>query len=302
MTDVEDPTMPMAGDMTRRAFVAVTAGLATATAGGVTQALADAPKLGGFHSPLVAEDDPALTTSHPDLKTPDGVTSAYAAYSKTATPESAGVVVIQHVWGVDAQIRDVVRRFAKEGYVAIAPDLYSGMGAPSGDTATDFSLFVPFAQKLDPNRVQRCVSGAFAWIAHRAAPKSAAGPKVGVTGFCMGGAIALKTASVNPRFSAAAVWYGRIRPAGTATGTPDAALDYTDTISMPLLGSYGGRDTGIPVADVLELRKRLNVPNDIKIYDEAGHAFFDDQRASYVPSAAVDAWKRTLNWFSTYLS
>jgi carboxymethylenebutenolidase len=80
------------------------------------------------------------------------------------------------------------------------------------------------------------------------------------------------------------------------------SLAYAGGIKMPLCGSWGARDTSIPSADVGALRTRLTVPNDLKVYDEAGHAFFDDTRPSYVAMAAADAWTRTLRWFGTYLA
>src|SRR5438270_222892 len=141
------------------------------------------------------------------------------------------------------------------------------------------------------------------WIRVRAGVDSEVRPpKVGVAGFCMGGAMALRASVGSPQFDAAAVWYGKIRQGQSADGPPtDIALDYAASVRMPLLGSYGARDTSIPAGDVRALRERLKVPNDLKVYDEAGHAFFDDQRKSYVASAALDAWARTLAWLAKFL-
>src|SRR5579859_6131240 len=144
--DVEDPTAPMDANLSRRAFVAMSAGAAAVTTIHAAAA-ADVP-LGRFHPPLVPEDDPALIVERPRLDRPDGAIDAYAARPCDAGPSTPGVVVVQHVWGVDAQIRDVVRRFAKAGYVTIAPDLYGRLKPPNGDAATDFTLFSPLAQKL----------------------------------------------------------------------------------------------------------------------------------------------------------
>ena len=125
----------------------------------------------------------------------------------------------------------------------------------------------------------------------------------------MGGAIALRQTVNNAKtFAAASVFYGDVRY-GTSGDTNGAitpiALDYADEIGMPLMGSYGSRDTSISPADVRALDAKLdalNKPRDIRIYDEAGHAFFDDTRASYVANAATDAWTRTLAWFKQYLT
>jgi|SRR5437588_8772229 len=304
MPEPTDPTANMDLHLSRRAFVALSTGAAVA-AGAATAAptLAAGPELGQFHPPLVAEDDPDIEVVRPKLDRPDGAIDAYAAAPKHAASATPGVVVVQAIWGVDTQIRDVVRRFAKAGYVAIVPDLYGRLSPPNGDLATDFSTFSPLAQKLVDAQVDGDVVAGATWIRNRAGVDSEVRPpKVGVTGFCMGGAIALRASVDSPQFDAAAVWYGKIRQGQSADGPPtDIALDYAASVRMPLLGSYGARDTSIPAGDVRALRERLKVPNDLKVYDEAGHAFFDDQRKSYVASAALDAWARTLAWFAKYL-
>ncbi len=288
--------------MSRTVFVGLSAG-ALAAGGSMTRPLADEPALGAPHPPLVAEDDPAIDVLRPDLNSDGTAIAAYAAMPRETSAGTPGVVVVQHVWGVDAQIRDVVRRLAKNGYLAVAPDLYARSHAPSGDGVTDYTIFRPFSQALVADQVDSDIRSACTWIRARAGKgPSDRPPKVGVTGFCMGGAIALRVASDSPQFDAAAIWYGKVRQApADPNAPPDAALAYIDTIKIPVCGNYGGRDTSIPVDDVRELQHRLTVPNDIKIYPEAGHAFFDDTRPSYVASAAADAWARTLAWFTKYL-
>ena len=297
-----DPNRATAPEMTRAAFVNVSAGLFTAT-GIPTPAAGVQTPLGAPHAPIVAEDDPALEIERPTLQSAGASIDAYAAIPKDAVPDAPGIVLVQHIWGVDAQIRDVVRRFAKQGYVTIAPDLYARGHAPNGDGATDYTLFRPFAQALVDSEVDDDLRAGCAWIRARAGrPASGRPPKVAIAGFCMGGAIALREASVSPQFDAAAIWYGRVRQNTSAAQTsPDAALAYIDEIAIPICGSYGGRDTSIPVEDVDELRRRLKTPNDIKVYPEAGHAFFDDTRPSYVATAAADSWTRVLAWFAKYL-
>lgn len=297
-TNEIDPNHSTAAELSRTAFV----GLSSAALAGAASASALAqPELGKPHPPLVAEDDPAITAATVKLTRPDGNISACTATPKDATTSTPGVVVVLHIWGVDANIRDIVRRFAKAGYVTIAPDLYGRMGAPNGDNATDSSLFRPFASKLDSKQVDGDIRAAAQWI--RSAHPDA---KIGVTGFCMGGRIALRqTIDNSDILTAGAIWYGAVR--GVIGGPSDntipieAALAYTDQIHIPIEGNYGERDTGILAADVREFQKRLRVPNDIRIYPEAGHAFFDDTRASYVPSAAENAWTRTLAFFAKYL-
>ena len=304
MSDPIDPTRATASAFNRRAFVGLSAG-ATAYASTLAAALAAGDDFGKPHPPIVAEDDPAIAVGRPQIHNGARTLDAYYASPKSAGPATPAVVVVQHIWGVDAQIRDVVRRFAKEGYIALAPDLYTGLGAPSGDGLTDYKVFVPSAQKLNDATVDSDLVAAAAFVRNGSGGKR---EKIGVTGFCMGGSIALRQAVDSAStFDAAAVFYGKVRydTAGNNDGPIAAmALAYADEIGTPLLGSWGARDTGILAADVKALEARLTdlkKPHDIKVYDEAGHGFFDDTRASYVPSAAADAWTRTLAWFGTHL-
>jgi carboxymethylenebutenolidase len=301
MADLTDPTIPMDDSLSRRAFVALSA--VAAAAASAAPALASDSALGQTHPPLVAEDDPDIVVERPHLDRPGGAIDAYAAYPRGAVKTTPGVVVVQHVWGVDTSIRDVIRRFAKAGYVSVAPNLYSRLDAPSGDGATDFAPFSAVSQKLVDDQVDGDIVAGAVWIRNRAGlGPDVRPPKVGVNGFCMGGSIALRATVDSPQFDAAAVWYGKIRQATNVEGhATDISLGYADNVLMPIVGSFGGRDSSIPADDIRALHARLTVPNDLKIYDEAGHAFFDDQRKSYVASAATDGWNRTLAWFAKYL-
>ncbi|HEY7982021.1 MAG TPA: dienelactone hydrolase family protein [Candidatus Eremiobacteraceae bacterium] len=303
MSDLIDPTARPIPGMSRAAFVGLSS-TAIAAAASIARALADGTRLGAPHPPLVPEDDPAITTTRPSLDRPGGDIDAYAAMPGGATASAPGVVVVQHVWGVDAQIRDVVRRFAKSGFIAIAPNLYARQHAPSGDGSTDYKVFGPFSKALVDDQVDGDLQAAAAWIRRTTMTGASPNPsKVGLIGFCMGGTIALRNTVRGPTYTAASVFYGKIRQSTSTGGTSSQpSLTYADAINMPLCGSWGARDAGIPTADVAALRDHLTRPNDLKIYDEAGHAFFDDTRPSYVAAAAADAWARTLQWFGKYLA
>lgn len=297
-----DPVNSTSQSFSRRAFVGISGGTVLA-AGTIAQALGQAAELGKTHPPIVPEDDPAIDQGWIALTRPDKTIRAYQAAPKNAGPDTPGVVVVMHIWGVDTLIRDVVRRFAKEGYAAIAPDLYDRYGALSADGETDYKPFAAFAGKLNDAQVDGDVR-AGAEVLRSKHPRG----KIGVTGFCSGGAITLRQAVDGAGvFSAAAVWYGKVRySTASGEGSNDGpitpmALAYADEIHIPLAGNFGERDTSIRADDVRALAKRLSVPNDIKVYPEAGHAFFDDQRSSYVASAASDAWTRTLAFFAKYL-
>jgi carboxymethylenebutenolidase len=280
---VIDPTNSTDPSVRRSTFLGAAAAAAAGTAT-IGPAFAQT-MLAKPHPPLVPEDDPSISVARVSLESAAGAIPAYAAMPRNATATTPAVVVTMHIWGVDTSVRDFIRRLAKAGYAAIGPDLYGRMSAPSGDGATDFSLFRPFAQKLDRPQVASDLRAGAQWLKTRQAQA-----RVAVTGFCMGGTLALRQAIDNPDiFSAAGIWYGN------PTGIDPAA------VNMPVLGSYGGRDTSIPGDTVRAFRKGLHVPNDIVIYADAGHAFFDDQRSSYVADAAEDSWRRALAFFAKYL-
>lgn len=303
MTDQIDPVASTALDLNRKAFIGLSAG-AAAAGSTIAAALAAGEDFGKPHPPIISERDPAITVEHVTLPRPDQPIQAYAAYPKHATAATPGVVVCQHIWGVDAQIRDTVRRLAKEGYVAIAPLLYSRFkDAPSGDGATDYKPFVVLVGQATDAQVDGDIAAGATWIRQRVkAAEQQRPPKVGVMGFCSGGAVALRAAVDDANFDAVDMFYGKVRWGQSNDGPiTDMALAYTDKVRVPLLGNFGGRDTSILPDDVRAMAERLTVPNDVKIYDEAGHAFFDDTRESYVASAASDAWTRTLAWYAKYL-
>jgi carboxymethylenebutenolidase len=303
MTPEIDPTDSTTLELKRNAFIGLTAGAAASIAS-IAHALADEVSLGKPHPPLVAEDDPEITVERPKLPRPQGAIDAYAASPRSYTARTPGIVIVQHLWGVDAQIRDVVRRLAKAGFVAVAPNLYARFGAPNGDGATDYKPFAEIAGKMDEEQVDGDIRAGATWIRSRvgAGPLQRP-PKTGVMGFCMGGGIALRAAIDDAAaFDALVMFYGKVRWDGSDDGPPtDKAFAYTDDLRIPVMGQFGARDTSILADDVRFMQKRLKVPNDIKIYDEAGHAFFDDTRGAYVASAASNAWTRTLSWFEKYL-
>lgn len=297
--DPTDPLHATSAGFSRRGFVRLGAGTAFAIANGAAAA-AQTDGFGKPHPPIVAEDDPAIVVSRPRLRPSAGSPiGAYAAAPRTLTRLTPGVVVIQAIWGVDAQLRDTVRRFAKSGCVAIAPALFDRFNPPSGDGATDYAIFSPLAAQMNAQGFALTdILAGHDWLRTRVRDAS-----LGVTGFCMGGSLTLQSIIDSKAFAAASMFYGNVRP-GTSSSDPTTAstFDFTSRITTPLLGSFGARDTSIKPDDVQAMFARLGSPHAAKIYDEAGHAFFDDTRQSYVPSAASDAWARTLAWFQRYLT
>jgi carboxymethylenebutenolidase len=299
-----DPINSTAGALGRRAFLNLSAG--AVAAGASAGIIAADSQFGKPHPPIVSEDDPDIIVERPTLQPSEGALDAYAAYPRRNDARTGGIVVAAHIWGVDAQIRDTVRRLAKAGFVTIAPDLYARLGAPSGDGATDVKPFAAIAAKLVDATVDGDLRSGAVWIRARVGQGPLQRPpKVGVMGFCMGGGIALRAAVDDAKaFDAAVIFYGKVRwGASNQDDGPitDMALAYTADLTVPLMGQYGARDTSIRADDVRAMQARLKSPNDIKIYPEAGHAFFDDTRERYVASAAQDAWQRTIAWFDRYL-
>ncbi len=303
MNEQIDPSNSTSASFNRRSFVGLSAGIAAAatTAGA---ALAQGEGLGAPHPPIVPENDPAIAVSRPQIRYGTRTIDSYYAAPQAATRTTPGVVVVQAIWGIDAQLRDVVRRLAKAGYIAVAPDLYTGLGAPNGDGATDFAPFRDVSAKLADDQVDADIAAAADFIHSGAGGKA---ERIGVVGFCMGGAITLRQAVDNAnKVTSVAVFYGKVRYGTTSNNgaiTP-IALGYADEIATPMCGSWGGRDTSILADDVRALDARLTTlkkPHDFRVYDEAGHAFFDDTRSSYVATAATDAWTRTLAFFAQTL-
>jgi carboxymethylenebutenolidase len=240
----------------------------------------------GAPAMVFAESDASISAQWIELARPDGEVRAYAAWAAGAGPKTPSVVVIMHIWGVDSSIREVVERLAQAGFAAIAPDLYARFGALSGDGATDSTIFRPYAKRLDRAQYDGDIRAAADWLAQKFA-----GTKIAIMGFCMGGHVALLAAIDDAdRFAAVCPFYGAVE------GIDPAA------IRMPLCGSYGARDKSIPSDDVRKFAAALKAPNDVRVYDDAGHAFCDDHRASYVKSACQDAWQRLAAFLTRYLT
>ncbi len=194
------------------------------------------------------------------------------------------VVVIQEWWGLNDHIKDVANRFTNEGFVAMAPDLYHGAVVTEPDEARKLVMELDMAEAV--KEIQRGIDFLLA-------QDYVAGEKVGVVGFCMGGGLSLQTALAEDNLGAAVAFYGQPL-------TPDQVAQ----VKAPILGLYGAADQGIPVDAVNQMDKALDdagVENEIKIYEGAGHAFFNDTAPSYNAPAATDAWPLTLEWFRGHL-
>ena len=209
------------------------------------------------------------------------------------------VVVIPEVFGMHEHIRDVTRRFAREGFLAVTFEPYAREGGvmhlPDLDAVRKVVDPVPDA------RVMADLDAILAWIKKH---PSARADRIGMTGFCRGGMYTLLYAARNRELRAAVPWYGQLRPALTPGVRTVGPLDVAAQIKAPVLGLYGAEDLGIPVSDVKTLEAALKSAGktaEFVIYPGAPHAFFADYRPSYRPEAARDAWARCIAWFNMYL-
>jgi len=213
-----------------------------------------------------------------------GQASGYLAIPEKGT--GPGVIVIQEWWGLVNHIKDVCDRFANEGYVALAPDLYHGKATKSPDEAGKLMM----ALRID--EAEKDLRAAIQYLLSHDATK---GTKVGIIGFCMGGALSLYAASKNAQVGACVVFYG-IHP----NVKPDLPA-----LQAPVLGIYAERDRSVPPDSVHELERKLKELGksvEIHIYPDTDHAFFNDQRPDvYNPKAAEDAWRRVIQFFAKHL-
>jgi carboxymethylenebutenolidase len=206
------------------------------------------------------------------------------------------VLVVQEIFGVHEHIQDVCRRLAKEGALAVAPELYAREGDVSKLTdvqqiVRDVVARVPDAQVLAD------LDATLAWA--RASGKGDA-TRAAVTGFCWGGRITWLYAAHAPSLRAGAAWYGRLAGAPTER-QPKFPVDVAPTLTVPVLGLYGGRDEGIPLADVEAMRAALAragaTKSEIRVFPDAPHGFHADYRPSYREADARAAWSEMLAWF-----
>ena len=211
---------------------------------------------------------------------------ASGCLSVPASGKGPGVIVIQEWWGLVPHIKDVADRFAKEGFVALAPDLYHGESTKSPDEAGKLMM----ALRID--EAEKDLRGAINYLLSH---EATTGNKVGTAGFCMGGALSLYAASKNSQVGACVVFYG-IHP----NVKPDLA-----NLQAPVLGIYAERDTYVPPSVVRELEAQLEQHGksvEMHIYPELDHGFFNDTRQDvYNEEAARDAWNRVLRFFGEHL-
>ena len=268
--------------LTRREFIAVS----SLTAG---FAIAVQP----VSAKTITTDSKGLIAGEVQIPVKDGTIPAYRA-QPTKGENFPVILVIQEIFGVHAYIQDVCRRLAKLGYLAIAPELFYRQGDVL--KLTDIAQIRSIVSKVPDAQVFADLDATVDW-----AVKSAKGDlqKIGITGFCWGGRMTWLYSAHNPKVKAGVAWYGRLVGESTEL-TPKHPVDIAQMLSVPVLGLYGGQDTGIPLDTVEQMRDRLkgcSTSSEIVVYPEAPHAFHADYRPSYRQKEAEDGWKRLQAWF-----
>lgn len=279
----EDAKSLIKSDFSRRAFVVTTLG------GGF--ALAVQP----VSAAAIETDDTGLIVGQVKITAKDGQFPAYRAMPRNAKGMLPVVLVVEEIFGVHKHIQDLCRRLGKLGYMAIAPELFARHGDVSD--MKDISEIIKNVVSKVPDA--QVMSDLDATVEYAKETGKADTDKLAITGFCWGGRIVWLYAAHNPKLKAGVAWYGRV------VGKPDDLhpknpVDIAADIHAPVLGLYGGKDTGISAADLDKMREALKAAmqkTEIHVYPDAQHGFNADYRPSYNEEAAKDGWKRMLEWF-----
>lgn len=245
----------------------------------------------------ITTDATGLTAGEVKIPVSDGEIPAYRAMpaSKTNLPT---ILVVQEIFGIHEWIKDVCRRFAKLGYLAVAPSLYARQG--DATKYTDIQKLVSeLVMKVEDEPVLSDLDATAKWAAGNGGNPA----KLGVTGFCWGGRIAWLYTAHNPNIKAGVAWYGGLVGKGDHP-RPMQAETLAGKMQGRVLGLYGGLDKGITAEDVEAMRAALKAAGDTKseivVFPEAEHGFLADYRPSYNEAAAKAGWSKALEWFKAH--
>ena len=253
----------------------------------------------------VVTDAAGLTTETVTYPAPDG----FALPAYVARPEGEGpfpvVVVVSEIFGVHDYIRDICRRLAKQGYAAVAPAFFNRVEDPA--PLADMQRIMQIVSAAGYEQVMGDIAATLDWASQQLWANS---DKVGITGFCWGGKVVWQAAARFAAIGAGVAWYGRLAPAADATPVQISSgqpwpVDIADDLKAPVLGLYGGKDQGIPLASVERMREALaragQTGSQIVVYPDAQHGFHADYRASYSEADAKHGWSKLLATFDKAL-
>ena len=244
----------------------------------------------------VKTDAEGLTVGEVKIPVAGGEMPAYRAMPNKKGKKFPVVLVVHEIFGVHEHIQDLCRRFAKLGYLAMAPSLY----ARQGDVLkAEREQIMAIVAKVPDSQVMADLDASVAW----AKKNSGNTKKLSITGFCWGGRITWLYAAHNKKVDAGAAWYGRLVANANAVKNdlqPTMPVNIAKDLKVPVLGLYGGLDTGIPLDSVQRMQDELKKGksnSEIIVYPNAKHGFNADYRESYNKEAAADAWAKMLDWF-----
>lgn len=244
----------------------------------------------------IGTDDTGLLASEVKVPVKDGEMVAYRAAPKGVAKPPV-ILVVSEIFGAHEYIRDVCRRLAKLGYCAIAPELFARQGDPR-QLSSVADILAKITSKTPDAQVMSDLDATVAWATKQGADTD----RLGITGFCWGGRITWLYCAHSPQVKAGVAWYGRL--VGEVNEfTPRHPINIVGDLKAPVLGLYGGLDTGIPLETVEKMEMALKEGSaaarlsEIHVYDNAPHAFHADYRPSFSKAEAEDGWKRMLAWF-----
>ena len=244
---------------------------------------------------VIKTDEVGLLAGEIRVPVKDGEMVAYRAQPKTGS-KAPVVLVVSEIFGAHEYIKDTCRRLAKQGYCAIGPELFARQGDP-GKYSSIPDILANITNKTPDAQVMSDLDATVAWAAGQGADVN----RLAITGFCWGGRITWLYCAHNPQVKAGIAWYGRL--VGVANEMmPKHPVDVAGSLMAPVLGLYGGLDTGIPLESIESMEAALKTGSasaqisQIHVYDNAPHAFHADYRPSYRKEEAEDGWQRMLAW------
>jgi carboxymethylenebutenolidase len=243
---------------------------------------------------VITTDTTGLEAGEVKVPVADGQIPAYRSMPAQGGPFPT-IIVVQEIFGVHEHIKDVCRRFAKQGYLAVAPELYTRVADVTKLTTLEAGLAA--ARAAPDATVLKDLDSTMAWAKGNKGDVA----KLGITGFCYGGRVVWLYSAHQPALKAGVAWYGQVARSFHPEGKP--AVDLVKDMKAPVLGLYGSADTGIPVAEVDKMKEALKAAgskSEIHMYDGAPHAFLADYRASYREQPAKDGWQRCIAWFKQH--
>jgi carboxymethylenebutenolidase len=245
----------------------------------------------------ITTDTAGLEAGEVKIPVSDGTIPAYRAMPAAGGPFPV-ILVVQEIFGVHEHIKDICRRLAKLGYLAVAPEMYARQGDVSRMENIK-EIISTVVSKVPDAQVLSDLDATAAWA--KASGKGDLA-RLAITGFCWGGRIVWLYSAHNPNVKAGVAWYGRL-VAEPDPLHPTNPIDVVGSLKAPVLGLYGEADQGIPVATVDKMKaalKQANKPSEIILYPDTPHAFYADYRPSYRPTQAADGWKRLVAWFKEH--